>query len=120
MYNASDIFVLPSFFDGLPLTIIEALACGDRVVVSELPGIREWIEQYTSGADVRYVPMPLMKNADEPVPESLPGFEERLADALYHSIQPPEYEETDDAVYADVSRISWEGIAEKVLSEESF
>ncbi len=120
VYNASDIFVLPSFFDGLPLTIIEALACGDRVVVSELPGIREWIEQYTSGADVRYVPMPLMKNADEPVPESLPGFEERLADALYHSIQPPEYEETDDAVYADVSRISWEGIAEKVLSEESF
>ena len=53
--------------------------------------------------------MPRMKNADEPVPESLPGFEERLADALYHSIQSAEYEK------ADVSRISWEGIAEKVL-----
>ncbi len=115
VYNASDIFVLPSFFDGLPLTIIEALACGDRVVMSELPGIREWIEQYTSGADVRYVPMPRMKNADEPVPESLPGFEERLADALYHSIQSAECEKADGGGYADVSRISWEGIAEKVL-----
>lgn len=115
IYNESDVFVLPSFFDGLPLTIIEALACGDRVVVSELPGIREWIEQYTSGADVRYVRMPRMKNADEPVPESLPGFEERLADALYESIMSAEHGKADVRGPADVSRISWEGIADKVL-----
>ncbi len=124
IYNESDIFVLPSFFDGLPLTIIEALACGDRVVVSDLPGIREWIKEYTSGADIRYVKMPQMRNADEPVPETLPQFEERLAEALLASIRAGEDirkagEDTDGRTgvreSADVSRISWEGIARKAV-----
>lgn len=144
VYNESDIFVLPSFFDGLPLTIIEALACADRVVVSDLPGIREWIEEYTWGADVRYVRMPQMRNADEPTPESLPEFEERLADALLASIRAGEDGTPSEGVQTagegeegisegirtaetgdrgkpgarkrtDVSRISWEGIARKVV-----
>ncbi len=131
VYNESDIFVLPSFFDGLPLTIIEALACGDRVVVSDLPGIKDWIEAYTRGADVRYVPMPQMRNADEPAPESLPEFEERLAEALLASIRTGECRKEEESLAAggaapagsckracgpaDVSRISWEGIAKKVV-----
>ena len=109
MYSECDIFTLPSFFDGLPLTVIEALACGDRVVVSDLPGIQAWLGEYAPGADVRYVTMPQMRNTDEPVPESLPEFEERLAKALLQSIH------TKERKIADVSKISWEGIAKKVL-----
>lgn len=44
-YQRSDIFVLPSFFDGLPLTVIEAIACGDKVVVTDLPGIQDWLKE---------------------------------------------------------------------------
>lgn len=109
VYQKSDIFVLPSFFDGLPLTVIEALACGDRVVMSDLPGIREWIGEYAPGGDVRFVALPRMRNTDEPVPESLTEFEERLADALLASIR------TKERKIADVSRISWEGIAKRVI-----
>ena len=109
VYQKSDIFVLPSFFDGLPLTVIEALACGDRFVMSDLPGIREWIGEYAPGGDVRFVALPRMRNTDEPVPESLPEFEERLADALLASIR------TKERKIADVSRISWEGIAKRVI-----
>lgn len=109
VYNECDIFTLPSFFDGLPLTVIEALACGDRVVVSDLPGIQAWLGEYAPGADVRYVTMPQMRNTDEPVPESLPEFEERLTKALLQSIH------TKERKIADVSKISWEGIAKKVL-----
>lgn len=112
VYQKSDIFVLPSFFDGLPLTVIEALACGDRVVMSDLPGIREWIEEYVPGGEIRFVAMPQMKNTDEPVPESLPKFEERLADALSASIR------TQERKFADVSKISWEKIADKVIGYE--
>lgn len=38
-YRSADIFVLPSFFEGLPLVVIEALACGCKVVTTDLPGI---------------------------------------------------------------------------------
>ena len=62
VYNTCDIFALPSFSEGLPLTVIEALACGDRVVMSDLPGIREWLDTYAPGADIRYV----RTSTDEP------------------------------------------------------
>lgn len=38
---ASDIFVLPSRWEGLPGTIIEAMALETPVVASDLPGVRE-------------------------------------------------------------------------------
>lgn len=109
VYQNSDIFVLPSFFEGIPLTVIEALACGDRVVMTDLPGIKEWIASVSSNADVRYVTLPRMRNADEPLEEDLPEFERKLADALKVSILQKETH------LADVSRISWEAIAKEVL-----
>lgn len=109
VYQKSDIFVLPSFFEGIPLTVIEALACGDRVVMTDLPGIKEWIASVSSNADARYVTLPRMRNADEPLEEDLPEFERKLADALKASILQKETSR------ADVSRISWEAIAKEVL-----
>ena len=109
VYQQSDIFVLPSFFEGIPLTVIEALACGDRVVMTDLPGIKEWIAFVSSDADVRYVTLPRMRNADEPLEEDLPEFERMLADALKASVLQKETH------LADVSQISWEAIAKEVL-----
>lgn len=110
VYNECGIFALPSFFEGIPLTVIEALACGDRVVMTDLPGIREWLLETAPGADIRYVPLPAMKNTDEPVKAELPEFEQRLAGALMESIA------EGSGGMADVSGISWEKIAEEVLA----
>lgn len=109
MYNMCDIFVLPSFFEGLPLTVIEALACGDRVVMTDIPGIKEWLDEYAPGADIRYVPLPEMRNTDEPLEEALPGFERELAKVITECI------EAGKTRPADVSRISWERIARAVI-----
>lgn len=109
VYNTCDIFALPSFSEGLPLTVIEALACGDRVVMSDLPGIREWLDTYAPGADIQYVELPKMNRVDEAVREELPAYEKRIAGALRESI------EESCTGPADVSRISWGKIAEKVL-----
>ena len=89
--------------------MIEALACGDRVVMTDLPGIKEWIASVSSDADVRYVTLPRMRNADEPLEEDLPEFERMLADALKASVLQKETH------LADVSQISWEAIAKEVL-----
>lgn len=109
VYNTCDIFALPSFSEGLPLTVIEALACGDRVVMSDLPGIREWLDTYAPEADIQYVELPKMNRVDEAVREELPAYEKRIAGALRESI------EESCTGPADVSRISWGKIAEKVL-----
>ena len=104
--------MLPSFFEGIPLTAIEALACGNRVVMTDLPGIREWMLEVAPEADIRYVRLPDMKNTDEPVQDSLPEFEKRLAKELTESIR------QERTLKADVSRISWSRIANIVLDQK--
>ena len=46
---ASDIFVLPSRWEGLPLTIIEAMMAGLPVVASQVGGVPELVEEGKSG-----------------------------------------------------------------------
>ena len=38
VFRQSDVFALPSFFEGLPLVTMEAMACGCKVVCSQIPG----------------------------------------------------------------------------------
>lgn len=39
--SAAHIFVLPSLYEGMPKTLIEAMACGAAIVGTDVPGIRE-------------------------------------------------------------------------------
>ena len=106
--NQSDIFILPSFFEGLPLVIIEAMACGLRVVCTDLPGIQNWLQANIPENGVIFVEPPLMTNADEPILESIPAFEQRLANAILevqHSRKPEQ---------EAVKKISWDGLCLKL------
>ena len=80
--NRSDIFVLPSFYEGLPLVLIEAMACGLQAICTDLPGIRPWMNNSIPEHGVQFVKPPEMQNEDEALPESLPAFERRLAAAI--------------------------------------
>ena len=107
-YRAADVFVLPSFFEGLPLVVVEALACGCRVVVSDLPGIREWLEAAVPDAPVVHVRPPRMRAIDEPCPEELPAFSERVAAALEEAAALP-------PCTCDMSALSWEGLTRRMV-----
>ena len=107
--NASHIFVLPSFFEGLPLVLIEAMACGLRIVCSDLPGIRPWLDQAIPDHGGIFVTPPQMRNEDEPLPKSLPAFEQRLADAIVSVMANPLPDQR------HVSALSWDGLGRKVI-----
>ncbi len=106
--RAADVFVLPSLFEGLPLVVVEALACGCKVVVTDLPGLRPWLERHIPGAPVTYVAMPAMASIDEAEPAALPAFEERLARAIEQAIAAPR-------VACDASGASWERVTERIV-----
>lgn len=42
-YGAGDLFVSPSHCDGSSVSLMEALACGRPVLVSDIPSNREWV-----------------------------------------------------------------------------
>lgn len=47
--SAADVFVLPSFAEGLPVVLMEALAAGTPVICSQVAGVAELVEDGQSG-----------------------------------------------------------------------
>jgi len=44
VYQNSDVFVLPSLMEGVPRTILEAMACGVPVITTDLPHLRNIVK----------------------------------------------------------------------------
>lgn len=83
--RGAHIFVLPSFFEGLPLVIMEAMASGCRIVTTDLPGAREILGH--SDADVvQWVKTPRLRHMDQPYEEDEPEFEQNLKKAIQTQI----------------------------------
>jgi glycosyltransferase involved in cell wall biosynthesis len=53
LYNASDVFVFPSLYEGFGVPLIEAMACGAPVVCSEYELFREVCADAANFADSR-------------------------------------------------------------------
>jgi|TARA_Y100000310_G_C20607384_1_gene776232 glycosyltransferase involved in cell wall biosynthesis len=47
--NRSSLFILPSYYEGHPKTLIEAMSCGMAVIGADSPGIREIIDHEING-----------------------------------------------------------------------
>ena len=74
-----DIFILPSFFEGLPLVVIEALASGAKVICTNLPGLDDFLGEDLKDLNaIRYINMPRLKNVDTPFSEDIQAFEEDI------------------------------------------
>lgn len=107
-YNSHDIFILPSFSEGIPMVPLEAMACGCKVVISDLPGVKNFYNENVEGACIKYVKLPKLTNVDEATKDELLVFEKNLASAIIDSINDSGHYEP------NLSKISWENIARKV------
>ena len=113
-YEFSDCFLLPSFFDAVPMTVIESLACGNKVVLTALEGLEDFFTENLPTAPIFFVELPSRKNADEIPEEVLPVFEERLEKQIAQCM------DSEYSKMISMGNLSWDGIAEKVLSYLDF
>jgi glycosyltransferase involved in cell wall biosynthesis len=72
LWQAADLFVLPSFLEGLPVALVEAMALGKACIASRINAIPEVIEQYETGVlvkpgDSQQLALAISKLADDPV-----------------------------------------------------
>ena len=109
------IFTLPSFYEGLPLVVLEALACGCRIVANNLPGTQEIL----GGAAVAYISLvrtPRLQTLDAPFAEEENAFEERLAAALRLQMAAAAKQPQLDlsALQAKLDAFSWSNVFERV------
>jgi glycosyltransferase involved in cell wall biosynthesis len=48
-YRSADLYISASHSDGTSISLLEAMACGCPVLVSDIPGNREWVQQGENG-----------------------------------------------------------------------
>lgn len=107
-YQDQDIFILPSYFDGMPLVIPEALASGLLVAVTALPGFRQWLEPFADR--VAFMDQPEMASLDEPTKEGRKAFKERIGRAIEDLANRQVAEET-----PDLKDYAWTGLARRLM-----
>ncbi|NLJ72809.1 MAG: glycosyltransferase family 4 protein [Syntrophomonadaceae bacterium] len=113
VFRQGDIFVLPSFYEGLPLVVLEALASGLRVVVSDLSGLKPWLGDLINESGlITFVSLPNLLYLDQPVAEELGSFERDLKEAILFQMNQLflSGSQFSKEIEQAISRFSWAGL----------
>lgn len=116
VYKTCDIFVLPSYYEGLGLVLIEAMASGLVPIVTDLPGIKDWIDANVINPNVRYIPMPEMASIDSPTVAGREVFICNLSNILSNAILSIKNNNLNKDSLPDTSLITWKKVSEKILN----
>lgn len=115
IFRECDIFVIPSFYEGLSLVTLEALSCGLLVVSSELDGLKNWLgDEINNSGIIKYVELPGMIGVDTPKEDELIYFEERLYSGIESQINNLKSSNQYDNVYKRIEEFSWEMIFKRI------
>lgn len=116
IFRASDLFVLPSYYEGLPLVLLEALACGLPAVTTDIKGLKEYIgKELKDSTLIEFVPLPRMRGMDIPVEECIEGFKNNLKLAIKKQIRSIHKGYISFAPHKEVvESLSWEGVFERI------
>lgn len=116
LFRQSHIFILPSFYEGLSLVTIEALASGLMVVATAQPGLIDILgEDINNSGIIEYVDLPKMDGLDTPIKEELPLYENRLRVGIEKQIKRlKEGYILDKDIHNSIKRLSWNNIFEAI------
>ncbi|MDO5718178.1 MAG: glycosyltransferase family 4 protein [Tissierellia bacterium] len=122
IFRESDIFVLPSYFEGLGLVAIEALACGMRVVSSEIEGLINLLgEDIINSGAIEIVELPRLQKVDKPLKEDIDGYILRLKEAIEKQVDRIRSgKEIDEKIRDSIDDHSWARILsdiEKIIEK---
>ena len=111
-----DIFILPSYFEGLGLIAVEALGSGLRVVATEIEGLIEFLGDKINNSDIiEYIAMPTIYDTDKAVEEEKPAFIERIVAALELMIERTRKQrEIPKELMEEIKRHSWKSKIELI------
>jgi glycosyltransferase involved in cell wall biosynthesis len=109
------LFILPSFFEGLPLVLLEALSSGCRIITTDLPGCRELLAQADANL-VEFIQLPLMERIDRPFPGDVERLRSDLAGAIQKMVQRILQEPTVGQAEIDrlVSSYTWDSVFARI------
>jgi glycosyltransferase involved in cell wall biosynthesis len=87
-YQMADLYVSATHSDGSSISLLEAMACGRPVLVSDIPGNREWVIPYAS-QHIKISASPLPSTLEEgDVGWLFPdGDADALAQAILHAVE---------------------------------
>lgn len=113
LMRRSSVCVLPSFYEGLPLVLVEALACGCRLVATGLPGVVDELAPKI-GAALEIVDLPAMNGVDTPVEAELPAFIDRLTTALSRALDKPPVGDPAMTVPDTLETFTWGAVFDRI------
>ncbi len=105
--------VLPSFYEGLPLVLVEALACGCRLVATDLAGIRNELAPRL-GESLTLVEMPRLETVDRPHPQDIPTFVDRLETAIVGALAAPPLGDPVRTMADALAAFTWDAVYRRV------
>jgi len=119
IFRDSDIFVLPSYYEGLPLVVMEALACGLMVVTTDIPGLKGYMgEKLASSGLVQFVKLPRMLDIDTPLQEDYNHFVFNLKKTLDKQINIHNDGYNSFAPYkSEIEKLSWQGVFKRIENQ---
>jgi len=107
MLASSEVFVLPSYYEGLPLALVEAAASGCRLISTALPGVELELAP-ALGAALTLVPRPEMQSVDVPTEAGARAHAAALTEALRSALSAP------PPPPADLDGFHWRAVAARV------